>query len=230
MKTKHQYLLFFFWLALLGDCALIFAEMHQYRWFTKGALMPLLLLYFMGNAPRHHHLPSRILVIVALLLAWAGDLFLLLDGQKNFIAGLLFFLAMHFICIVYFWRVHRPFSGQASHIYFPLLGVAIFDLLVGLKLFPLAGELGLPLMVYMAVISVMFILACNILGSKKSKSLATQFFIPGAALFLASDAILGFNMFLWEDNFIGIAVMLTYGYAQHLIVHGFIKHVKGRVV
>lgn len=231
MNKKHQYLLFFFWLALLADCLLIFQENTSYRWVTKGALMPLLLLYFLANAPRRHHLPSRALVIVALLLAWAGDITLLFPGERSFIAGLLLFLLMHLVYIVYFWRIQPPFRVNAGQFFFfPFLVVLAVDLLLGFKLIPLAGDLGAPLMAYMAVISFMFVLACNVLSNKKSKSLAWPYFIPGAALFIVSDALLGFNMFLWQDALLALPVMLTYGYAQHLLVNGFMKHVKGRVV
>jgi uncharacterized membrane protein YhhN len=97
------------------------------------------------------------------------------------------------------------------------------------KIIPLAGELGNPLIAYMIVISFMFVMAFNMLSNKKVRSIAINFFMPGAVMFLISDAILGLNMFLLEDPLIGIAVMLSYGYAQYLIVHGFIKHIRGRL-
>ncbi|HEX6916100.1 MAG TPA: lysoplasmalogenase [Chitinophagaceae bacterium] len=229
MKNKNQYLIFFFWVALLADCYLIYTQQESNRIFTKGALMPLLLAYFLTNASTRHHVPSKLLVVAALLLAWAGDLFLLLSGRGGFITGLLLFLVMHLFYIIYFWRIQKLFPQKnPGNLVIPLAAVAIFDVLIMRTVLPLAGNLGTPLMAYMAVISLMFLMACNVLGSKKARSLAPQFFIPGAALFLLSDSILGLNMFLWEDFLIGIAVMLTYGYAQHLMVHGFIRHVKGR--
>jgi uncharacterized membrane protein YhhN len=230
MKTRHQYLIFLYWIALLIDCFLIFSGKDDLRFYTKGALMPLLLLYFLGNASKNHHLPSRILAAIALILAWAGDIFLLREGQQNFIIGLVLFLSMHIVYSIYFLRVHRLFPVRHPYnVWLPLLLVGIYDVVLMFKLLPQSGDLRTPLISYMVVLSLMFVFACNVRGSKKAGSLAPQFFIPGAALFIISDSVLGLNMFIWQDHVIGIAIMLTYGYAQHLIVHGFIKHVKGRV-
>jgi len=141
---------------------------------------------------------------------------------------------MHIVYIIYFWRMHRlfPVSDITSFIT-SIVMVGIVDAVIFKKLIPLVKEVdaGLvaPIIVYMAVISFMFIMAYNILTSKKAKSLAMPFFIPGSALFILSDTLLGFNKFLWNDHIINIGVMLTYGYAQYLLVHGFIKHIKGRI-
>jgi len=230
MKTKHQYLLLFYWGILFLDCFFIYSQREEFRLGTKSLLMPLLLLYYLANCSKRHHLPSKILTSVALLLALAGDVCLLMKGESFFITGLLLFLAMHAIYIVYFWRIHPLFPIKVGlHFFLPIFLVGIFDTIVMTKIIPVAGSMGTPLIAYMAVVSFMFIMAFNILSSKKAKSLATNFFIPGAAMFLVSDAILGLNIFLWEDTLIGIAVMLTYGYAQHLMVHGFIKHIRGRI-
>jgi uncharacterized membrane protein YhhN len=230
MKTKHQYLLFLYWLALLADCFLIFSEKENLRLYTKGALMPLLLVYYLGNASRKHHIPSRIITIIALLLAWAGDIFLLREGQANFIIGLVLFLSMHVLYIIYFLRMHPLFPiRKPVYVWMPFLLIAVYDAFLMNKILPFAGDLKTPLIAYMAVLSLMFVFACNVAGSKKAGTLAPQFFIPGAALFIVSDSVLGLNMFIWQDHLIGIAIMLTYGYAQHLMVHGFIKHVKGRI-
>lgn len=234
MKTRHQFLIFFYWIALLADCYLIYSEQEDNRIITKAVLMPLLLIYYVVNSSRKHHLNSKLLTIIALLLAWGGDLVLLKEGQNYFIAGLGLFLAMHVIYIIYFWRMHRLFPiNDVTNLIISIVLVGIVDVVVFKKLIPLVNEqdpgLATPIMAYMAVISFMFVTAYNILTSKKARSLALPFFIPGSALFILSDTLLGFNMFLWQDHMINIGVMLTYGYAQYLLIHGFIKHVKGRI-
>lgn len=230
MKTRHRYFVLLFWGVLVLDCFLIFSQREEYRIATKSLLMPLLLLYYLANVSRHKHRPSKFLATSAFLLAWAGDILLLFQGEAFFISGLLLFLVMHFIYIIYFWRVHPLFPVKYGLYFFlPIVLVVIFDILIMKEIIPLAGELGNPLIAYMTVISFMFVMACNMLSNKKVRSMAINYFIPGAAMFLISDAILGLNMFLWEDQLIGITVMLSYGYAQYLLVHGFIKHIRGRV-
>jgi len=232
MKTKHQYLLLFYWVALLVDCYFIYENKPDYQWLAKGALMPLLVLYYVANAPKKHHFNSRILTVLALVLAWAGDIVLLKDGESYFIIGLVLFLLMHIVYIIYFFRVHHLLPIKDTFVLgLTTLVIAVYDVLLMSQLFvdEHARELKLPLIAYMLVLSLMLIAAANILGSKKSKSLSIQYFIPGAVLFIASDSLLGLNKFVWNEQIVGIAVILTYGYAQHLIVHGFIKHVKGRI-
>jgi uncharacterized membrane protein YhhN len=232
MKTKHQYLLLFYWVALLAYCYCIYEGKTDYQWLAKGALMPLLILYYIVNASRRHHLRSRILTVTALVFAWAGDIVLLQEGEQYFIIGLVLFLLMHLVYIIYFFRVHKLFPIKDTLILgLPLLLVAIYDAVLMSQLLEdsQAQQLKVPLFAYMAVLSLMLVAACNILDSKKSKSLAFQYFIPGAVLFIVSDSLLGLNKFIWAEQIVGIPVILTYGYAQQLIVHGFIKHVKGRV-
>lgn len=232
MKTKHQYLLLFYWVALLADCYFIYENNTENQWLAKGALMPLLLLYYIVNGSKRHHVNSRVITIAALVLAWAGDLVLLKEGEQYFIIGLVLFLLMHLLYIIYFFRVHNLFPvKQTIIIGLPVGLVVLYDILLMRQLLQdsHANTLKGPLFAYMTVLSVMLVAACNILASKKSKSLAYQYFIPGAILFIASDSLLGMNKFIWAEQVVGIAVILTYGYAQQLIVHGFIKHVKGRV-
>jgi uncharacterized membrane protein YhhN len=234
MKTKYQYLLLFYWIALLADCYFIYSGDESNRWATKGMLMPLLMIYYLANSSRKHHLNSRILTIAAFLLAWGGDIVLLNEGQNYFIAGLALFLAMHIIYIIYLWRMHRLFPvSDVTTLVLSVIMIVGIDLVIFKKLIPLVNEkdpgLATPIMCYMGVVSLLFIMAFNILTSKKAKSLAFPFFIPGAALFILSDALLGFNIFLWNDHVLDIGVMLTYGYAQYLLVHGFIKHIRGRM-
>jgi uncharacterized membrane protein YhhN len=232
MKTKHQYLLLLFWVALLVDCYYIYQGNEAHRWITKGILMPLLLIYYLVNASRHHHLPSRIITVIAFVLAWAGDIFLLKTDEASFITGLVLFLLMHVAYLIYFARIHGLFPiKKPQNVWLPAFLVGIYA--AGIMTILLADEgaqkLKLPLLAYMIVLSLMFVFACNVRGSKKAGSLSPEYFIPGAALFIISDSILGLNKFIWQEQIVGIAVILTYGYAQHLLVHGFIKHVKGRV-
>jgi uncharacterized membrane protein YhhN len=166
------------------------------------------------------------------VLAWAGDILLLKTDETSFIIGLVLFLAMHLAYLIYFARIHGLFPVKKPlNVWLPFILAAIYDVVL-MKILLIdegAQKLKLPLLAYMAVLSLMFVFACNVRGSKKAGPLSAQYFIPGAGLFILSDSLLGLNKFVWQEQIVGIAVMLTYGYAQHLLVHGFIKHVKGRV-
>lgn len=229
MKAKNQYLLFFYWVALLADAYQIYDGDISQRWITKGLLMPLLALFYFANSSRRHHLPSRVLTYTALALAWAGDLILLKENDSSFMIGLGLFLVMHLVYVIYFNRVHRLFPlKDPGYVVLPVALMAIVGVVVLKLLLPEIGDLKIPIIAYMCVLTLMFVSASNVLGSKKTGSLAAQYFIPGAVLFVASDAMLALNKFIWQEEVVNLAVILTYGYAQQLMVQGFVKHVKGR--
>jgi uncharacterized membrane protein YhhN len=229
MKRKNQKLLFFFWLALAADCFFIFRGQHDYRFVTKSLLMPLLLFYFISNVSRRQHRRSRILVFIALLGAWIGDVVLLLKGETYFMVGVLFFVAMHIMYILYFIKTVSliPEKRKQSQLWIPTLIVIAFCGFVYFLIGESLGDKKVPILFYMGVISVMFITAWNITSNKRLTSLAINYFIPGAAFFMISDSLLGYNLFLFDDHLLGIGIMLTYAYAQQLMIHGFIKHLKG---
>ena len=74
----------------------------------------------------------------------------------------------------------------------------------------------------------MAVFAANIISDRGKRNLAVQYFIPGAILFMASDATLAVFKFKYVDvNFLQVIVMITYGYAQCLMAQGFTKYLKG---
>jgi uncharacterized membrane protein YhhN len=75
----------------------------------------------------------------------------------------------------------------------------------------------------MLVISLMALLAAGTLRNPFLQIVAVNCFIPGAVLFILSDAALAMNKFLLRQPRIDILVMLTYGAAQYCLVSGFIK-------
>lgn len=231
MNFKHQQLLVFFWLALFTDCALIYLSetqpsYAQYRLFSKGILMPLLIVYFYRNVSSRKHPSSRLLVWLALLSAWIGDIFLLFPGNSNFFFGLIAFLAMHVIYSIYFYRM-APFKWKSfNNLIFVILAVVVANIVFAKLMGPYLAGYKIPVIVYIVVISTMLLFASNVFLNKRAGSLAANFFIPGALLFMASDTLLTYTKFYLEENNLYIPVMLTYGYAQQLMVQGFIKHLK----
>jgi uncharacterized membrane protein YhhN len=83
-----------------------------------------------------------------------------------------------------------------------------------------------PVKIYMAAIAIMTASAANLLSNNLLKVIATTYFVPGAVLFVLSDAVLASNHFLYKDNFLDVVVMLSYGYAQCLMVQGFARYLK----
>lgn len=110
-------------------------------------------------------------VLAALVLSAVGDLALLSEAKRFFLAGLVAFLLAHVAYCVAFAPASRPFLWTALALAVAAAGVLRW-------LWPGLGTMRIPVVVYCAVISVMLWLA---LGVDRGAVRA------GAALFYVSD-------------------------------------------
>jgi uncharacterized membrane protein YhhN len=139
---------------------------------------------------------APILLTAALVFGTVGDVFLSRDGERNFLFGLSAFLVGHLAYIGLLmgyagpWAafVTNPVQLGASAILFITAGVVVR------RLFPYLGALRIPVLIYVLVIVVMGVCALNI-PAEWPFALA----IFGALMFIASDAILGFEVFVFKD-------------------------------
>jgi uncharacterized membrane protein YhhN len=147
--------------------------------------------------------------VVALVLALAGDVFLMLP-QDLFLPGLGAFLLAHVAYVVGFTLAGLSIAGLA-------IGLAVAAAVcatVGRRL--VAGVrarepgMGAPVVAYMGVISTMVLCAWG-----TGDALA----VAGALLFYASDALIGWGRFVSERRIGGdLGVIVTYHVGQILLV------------
>ena len=147
--------------------------------------------------------------VAALVLALAGDVFLMLPGDL-FLPGLGAFLLAHVAYVVGFAVAGLTLAGVAAG----LVVAAAVCATVGRRLVTgvRAREPGLraPVVAYMGVISAMVVCA---LGTGNPLAAA------GALLFYASDALIGWGRFVSERRPGGdLAVIVTYHVGQVLLV------------
>jgi len=216
--------------ALSAELAAILFELNEIRLFSKGSLMPLLILYAIISADRSAM--SFKLLLGGLIFSWVGDLLLLFDqAEANlFVFGLASFLIAHLLYIACYRkaRYDKAESGllptqEMRYLFILVLaGSAIVWIL-----FPHLGNLMIPVIVHAAVLTLMAIAALYRFG-KTPKSSFTFVFI-GALLFMASDSILAINKFVEPISEAGFWVMLTYGVAQLFIVSGIVQHSKIKI-
>lgn len=210
-------------LVLLIHCFLLWTEQLEMARITKILLMPLLLLYLsdaLAPSPTKLKLSNR-LVAMAFLASWGGDVFLLYEGNLFFIGGMLCFMLAHFCYIILFVNI-QPF--KINNAILPIIGgivVLCMGAIILNHLTPKLGDLFLPVLVYMIVIATMFASALMISTNAGTKQLGVNYFVPGAALFVLSDSVLSLNIFAYKNVFLGVIVMLTYGFAQFLLAKGF---------
>jgi uncharacterized membrane protein YhhN len=213
-------LLVIFLLVLLMHCLSIQVEMTQLRNTTKIILVPLLMIHLLINQSLRvlGYLP-----LIALLFSWIGDILLLGDDPSFFLSGMIAFVMTHVCYSFTFLKIKQVTPKDRSYFVFPLLGLLLFSLFVFFYLKDDLGSYLLPILLYMIFISLMASLAIHTRANVKIQTLSLYTFIPGALLFVLSDALLAVNMFKMQHIVIEVLVMLTYGLAQFFITRGFQK-------
>ena len=143
--------------------------------------------------------------VVALVCSLAGDVFLL-DGDRRFVPGLVAFLLAHVAYIV-----GLIVAADWSWVGFGVgvvLTVALAST-VGLRIVRAARRsepvLGPAVTMYLLAISVMF---CAAMAT------GSAWAIVGAALFVASDSVLGWRQFVAGASWMPVTIMVTYHLGQ----------------
>jgi alkenylglycerophosphocholine hydrolase len=155
------------------------------------------------------------LLFLGFLCSGVGDIFLEFPLKAFFFAGMGFFTLAHLFYIFVFLNKPGLTPGRAM-----ALGVIIvYSLGFGSFLFPKLGNMALPICLYLAVISVMGASAC--LGRFNHPLV-----ILGASLFIISDSIIAYTMFVAPVSLSSFWVMTTYYLAQLLLAWGTFLNIK----
>lgn len=153
----------------------------------------------------------------ALACSSAGDLLLEWDRQGLFVAGLAAFLLAHLLYIILFVRGSRrplgvtPARGTAA------LAVVAGGATVAAWIWPGLGSLRVPVTAYMAVLLAMAFAA-------QVGRFGTPLVAAGAALFVASDSMIGIVTFKGTFAGSGPLIWSTYYLAQAAITAGWLRH------
>lgn len=155
-------------------------------------------------------------LVAALALSLVGDVSLLGDSEKRFLAGLGAFLLGHVAFVAAFLAAGLGQPGAAV-VAVLLLGALLAT--VGRRVLPAARReggwpLAAPVAAYVAVLSAM-LLAAWMTGN--------ALVALGAAVFAVSDSVLALNRFVGRRSWAPLAVMVTYHVAQALIVLGLLR-------
>ena len=206
-------------------------EQLDYHPYLKSMLIPLLGIYVFTNARKKYYFRSKMLIFFGMLFAWIGDILLLQEGDIFFIVGMIAFIGTHIFYGFYFYRLNVLNSTVGTE----ALVIAIVILLgIGYQThiflaadLALVPQLKIPIYIYSTILFLMAAMAANVFGNRSKKSIAITFFIPGAILFIFSDATLAVHKFKYIDvSFLRVIVLISYGYAQCLFSQGFVKHLK----
>ncbi|WP_010648644.1 lysoplasmalogenase [Oceanobacillus massiliensis] len=173
--------------------------------FFKLIPMVLILLYAFQQSPRRKSV-TQWLVMIGIVFCMVGDATI-----HWFMIGLSAFLVGHLFYMTGFFKKWQ-FSLARFLTIFPIAG---YGIIMALQLTQAIGQDGnghlmMPVVIYISVISVMAFSA--IMTGNKWAAI-------GSILFLISDSILSWNMFLSPVPFADSLIMTTYYGAQFLIAH-----------
>ena len=219
---KKEYWLIAFIILLITHLASIQLRNESLQYFTKPLLIPVLGGYFLSQTNSITS-PLKKWILLALFFSWGGDVLLMFVSSDSdfFLAGLAAFLVAH-ICYILFFHVIRV-QGKIKGKLFLLLLVFIYYVGLMTILSPWLGTFKLPVRIYGVVICFMLMLAMHMLYIKNKKAGWDMF--SGALLFILSDSVLAVNKFYIPFAEAGVIVMLTYGFAQLLIVRGAVHYI-----
>jgi len=220
-----SFIKFLFLSVCLIELTARFFNWPEVNLFTKPLLMPLLLIYFtksLSSSPN----TSFLLACWALVFSCIGDVVLLFQDRDSifFLIGLSAFAIAQLLYVVSFLKARHSNEVPTSNIHkisystpFVLLGAALLW-----KVYPPAGALGIPVLIYALLLLTMVISAMLRKGQTNQASFNQLFF--GAALFMLSDSLIAWNKFLTPQEYSGLFIMATYVLAQWNIANGLLKH------
>lgn len=209
-----------FWVLVIADIMAIAFTLEWLHQLAKPLLIPALFLLLFKFRQTE---PGKYILLTGLFFSWLGDVFLLFENEYDlfFIFGLVSFLITHAFYILYFLKIRS--SKQSLLLKHPVLIALVLAYGISLvwQLYPVLGDMKLPVMIYAAVICSMLI--CSLHVFAKIPKPAAWLFLCGAIAFVLSDSLLAVNRFYHPFPYAGVWVMLSYCAAQFLIVKGFIE-------
>ncbi|MEJ7692470.1 lysoplasmalogenase [Daejeonella sp.] len=212
---------------LIIAIANIFAEydfVSRLNLLVKPLICISLAIYFVRNAKMNAGFNR--LILAALILSFFGDCLLLFADEyaSFFMFGLVAFLIAHVLYSLAFFRdfKNNPQAPKTyGHLMLFLMGV--FSMSYYSMIRDYLGDLRIPVMAYVFVISIMVILAGY--RYRRVNLLSFRLIYFGALFFVISDSTLAYNKFVEPFACSGVVIMGTYMLAQYLITIGSIERV-----
>jgi len=185
--------------------------------YTKPLLMPLLLV-MLSSESRGNVTLLTLLMALALIFSWGGDVALMFGDQYFLIGVGCFFIAQLIYMILFSKAVNQTMRFR----WYFLIPFIVYGIVFFKRLIPEAGDLAIPLIVYGISLLGMAFMALMRKDVAKAKSFSLVF--AGAILFVISDSILAYNKFIGAFETAGLWIMITYLIAQFMICKGIILH------
>ncbi len=222
---QKKFFLFVFFLAVFIDLVAISVENRSIQLIVKPLILVSLILYFLSQSGKGEK-NLRNYLGGGLLFSLLGDILLMFDTDPQFfLYGLSAFLLAHIFYILFFYSILRKEKILPATLLFIL--VAIYYSALIFILYPVLGEMKLPVLVYGFIISIMFVLALHM--PRMEFNVTGKWMAAGASFFVLSDSLLAFNKFYLAFPLAGIFIMLSYAAAQFCILTGGLYYLNKKV-
>lgn len=182
----------------------------SYKMVAKPMIVISLMGYYIMQSPK-----QDVMMLLALVFALFGDIFLMIENDSFFMLGLGSFLIMQ---VLYTFLFAKNFENNKTTLLLSSVLLLLIASGIFLILYPGLGALKVPVCIYMLAISGMVWTASN----RDKDVLGYHLVLFGAIFFMVSDALLAlakFNM-AWPGS--DAMVMGTYMIAQYAIVKGIV--------
>ncbi len=213
-----------FLLVSVGEIISLIAGIEVLQTICKPLIIITLILSYLTTVSNEDR--SRTLLF-ALLFSGAGDILLMFYDTNGsfFMVGLISFLVSH-VFYIFTYRQHQHSESENGLQGIQRIRLAFPIILSGtglvFVLYPVLGDLKIPVMIYALVLVVMTLNALLRLGKTTQPSFWMVF--SGALLFMISDSLFAINKFLEPLPLGNVWIITTYISAQYLIVKGLIAH------
>ncbi len=174
--------------------------------------LPILLMAFLSF--KYLKGINRYVMVFGFLFSAGGDIFLDLSRRLYFVQGLSSFAIAH---IMYTIAFGMNIKRERLRVILAIL-MALYTIIIAMVLIPYLGELMIPVVVYIGLISAM-----GITSALTNRRLTTVF--VGALLFIMSDSIIAITKFIYPSSWMAIMIIPTYYLAQYKIGFGMIEEV-----
>jgi len=216
-KTEKSFSALFFIIVIVE---LVFGSteiLSQLHYFSKPLIIIALIVFFYKQS-KHLNKSIRVITLLALMFSLIGDVLLMFVNKSAnfFMSGLVAFLIAHIMYISVFYKSRNKTANKLPIIVILLIYASglFYFLIDGL------GEMLIPVLLYLLVILTM---ATTAFIRKRSNRDSYKLVFVGAVFFMISDSLLALNKFYEPLPYSNISIILTYAFAQYLIVLGILK-------
>jgi uncharacterized membrane protein YhhN len=173
-------------------------------WKPLSSLLVILIAALSFTLPGPRDSTYTALIIVGLLFSLAGDVLLIIPSSRAFMVGLIAFLCAHLVYIAAFIHLQtsRELGSNKPAELLAAIVLAVIAAGVYSYLRPKLGKMRVPVIAYMAVLSVMLhrALAVAFVYQGAPAPQMALLIVAGALLFYLSDALLAIDRFRMDGK------------------------------